>query len=32
MVVNDEVAAISTMGIDPVTMLVLPRLSAAACW
>jgi phospholipid/cholesterol/gamma-HCH transport system permease protein len=29
MVVNDEVAAISTMGIDPVTMLVLPRLLAA---
>ncbi len=29
MVVNDEVAAISTMGIDPVTMLVLPRLAAA---
>ncbi len=29
MVVNDEVAAISTMGIDPVTMLVLPRLIAA---
>jgi phospholipid/cholesterol/gamma-HCH transport system permease protein len=29
MVVNDEVAAISTMGIDPVTMLVLPRLMAA---
>ncbi len=28
MVVNDEVAAITTMGIDPVTMLVLPRLSA----
>ncbi len=28
MVVNDEVAAISTMGIDPVTMLVLPRLVA----
>jgi phospholipid/cholesterol/gamma-HCH transport system permease protein len=28
MVVNDEVAAISTMGIDPVTMLVLPRLTA----
>jgi phospholipid/cholesterol/gamma-HCH transport system permease protein len=28
MVVNDEVAAISTMGIDPVTMLVLPRLAA----
>jgi phospholipid/cholesterol/gamma-HCH transport system permease protein len=27
--VNDEVAAISTMGIDPVTMLVLPRLLAA---
>lgn len=29
MVVNEEVAAISTMGIDPVTMLVLPRLIAA---
>ena len=29
MVVNDEVAAIRTMGIDPVTMLVLPRLMAA---
>jgi phospholipid/cholesterol/gamma-HCH transport system permease protein len=29
MVVNDEVAAIRTMGIDPVTMLVLPRLLAA---
>jgi phospholipid/cholesterol/gamma-HCH transport system permease protein len=29
MVVNDEVAAIKTMGIDPVTMLVLPRLLAA---
>jgi phospholipid/cholesterol/gamma-HCH transport system permease protein len=29
MVVNDEVAAIRTMGIDPVTMLVLPRLIAA---
>jgi phospholipid/cholesterol/gamma-HCH transport system permease protein len=29
MVVNDEVAAIATMGIDPVTMLVLPRLIAA---
>jgi phospholipid/cholesterol/gamma-HCH transport system permease protein len=28
MVVNDEVAAIQTMGIDPVTMLVLPRLAA----
>ncbi len=28
MVVNDEVAAIATMGIDPVTMLVLPRLTA----
>ncbi len=28
MVVNDEIAAISTMGIDPVTMLVLPRLAA----
>ncbi len=28
MVVNDEVAAITTMGIDPVTMLVLPRLTA----
>jgi phospholipid/cholesterol/gamma-HCH transport system permease protein len=28
MVVNDEVAAITTMGIDPVTMLVLPRLAA----
>jgi len=28
MVVNDEVAAITTMGIDPVTMLVLPRLLA----
>ncbi len=29
MVVNDEVAAIATMGIDPVTMLVLPRMVAA---
>lgn len=28
MVVNEEVAAIATMGIDPVTMLVLPRLAA----
>jgi phospholipid/cholesterol/gamma-HCH transport system permease protein len=28
MVVNDEVAAITAMGIDPVTMLVLPRLVA----
>jgi phospholipid/cholesterol/gamma-HCH transport system permease protein len=28
MVVNDEVAAIATMGIDPVTMLVLPRMLA----
>ncbi len=29
MVVNDEVAAVRTMGIDPMTMLVLPRLAAA---
>jgi phospholipid/cholesterol/gamma-HCH transport system permease protein len=29
MVVNDEVAALRTMGVDPVTMLVLPRLAAA---
>ncbi len=28
MVVNDEVAAVVTMGIDPVTMLVLQRLTA----
>ncbi len=28
MVVNDEVAALRTMGVDPVTMLVLPRLAA----
>ena len=29
MVVNDEVAAVRTMGIDPMTMLVLPRLASA---
>jgi phospholipid/cholesterol/gamma-HCH transport system permease protein len=28
MTVNDEVAALRTMGIDPVTMLVLPRVVA----
>jgi len=28
MVVNEEVAALRTMGIDPITMLVLPRLAA----
>ena len=29
MKVNEEVSALTTMGIDPVTMLVLPRLAAA---
>lgn len=30
MVVNDEVAALRTMALDPVTVLVLPRIAAAA--
>jgi phospholipid/cholesterol/gamma-HCH transport system permease protein len=30
MKVNEEIAALSTMGLDPVTMLVLPRLIASA--